>query len=100
MDANCSQGNTRTTIGRDDTAPLYETAGSHHYYLTEDSFWRLVHLKQHMRFLMRLAQSHTISTPSPPTPFAGLSEVAFCMDLLADQIDLILDELIPSPPPD
>ena len=63
------------------------------FYLSEESHHRLVRLKDHMHFLSRLAQPRTVAEERDRAPAVRMDELAFCLELLADQIDLVLDDL-------
>lgn len=62
------------------------------YYLPEDSQQRLVRLSNHIKFLLRLMRPLADATDSPARE-VRLAEVAFCLELLGDQVDLVLDEV-------
>ncbi len=63
------------------------------YFLGEDSQFRLLRLKDHLRFLARLAQPRTVDEEREDAPQVRRGELSFCMELLADQVHLVLDEL-------
>lgn len=63
------------------------------YFLPEESQFRLVRLSDHFRFLARLAQPRTQAEERAAEPKVRMDELAFCLELLADQVDLVLDEL-------
>ncbi|AUZ55560.1 hypothetical protein B1L07_11230 [Stenotrophomonas acidaminiphila] len=62
------------------------------YYLPEDSQQRLVRLSDHIKFLLRLMQP-LAGAVGEPAGEVRLAEVAFCLELLGDQVDLVLDEV-------
>jgi len=62
------------------------------YYLPEDSRQRLVRLSDHIRFLLRLMQP-LADAAGEPAREVRMAEVAFCLELLGDQVDLVLDEV-------
>lgn len=62
------------------------------YYLPEDSQLRLVRLSDHIKFLLRLMQP-LADAAGEPAREVRLGEVAFCLELLGDQVDLVLDEV-------
>lgn len=62
------------------------------YYLPEDSQQRLVRLSDHIRFLLRLMQP-LADAAGEPAREVRMAEVAFCLELLGDQVDLVLDEV-------
>lgn len=62
------------------------------YYLPEDSQQRLVRLSDHIKFLLRLMRPLADASGGPARE-VRMAEVAFCLELLGDQVDLVLDEL-------
>lgn len=62
------------------------------YYLPEDSQLRLVRLSDHIKFLLRLMQPLADAVGEPARE-VRMAEVAFCLELLGDQVDLVLDEV-------
>ncbi|MBN8798399.1 MAG: hypothetical protein J0H45_03425 [Stenotrophomonas nitritireducens] len=62
------------------------------YYLPEDSQQRLVRLSDHIKFLLRLMRP-LADAAGEPAREVRLAEVAFCLELLGDQVDLVLDEV-------
>ncbi len=62
------------------------------YYLPEDSQLRLVRLSDHIKFLLRLMQP-LADAAGEPAREVRMAEVAFCLELLGDQVDLVLDEI-------
>ncbi|WP_295843455.1 hypothetical protein [uncultured Xanthomonas sp.] len=63
------------------------------YFLPEDSQFRLAKLRDHVRFLARLAQPRTQAEERAAEPKVRMGELALCLELLADQVDLVLDAL-------
>lgn len=62
------------------------------YCLPEDSQLRLVRLSDHIKFLLRLMQPLADAVGEPARE-VRMAEVAFCLELLGDQVDLVLDEV-------
>ncbi|MCL7713484.1 XAC0095 family protein [Stenotrophomonas mori] len=62
------------------------------YHLPKDSQQRLVRLSDHIRFLLRLIQP-LADAAGEPVREVRMAEVAFCLELLGDQVDLVLDEV-------
>lgn len=62
------------------------------YYLPEHAQDRLRKLGEHMRFLARIAQSRTREEEQAQQPAIRMDELALCMELLAEQVRLILEE--------
>ncbi|WP_127169605.1 hypothetical protein [Xanthomonas sp. BRIP62415] len=56
------------------------------YYLPEGAQYRLQQLRDHMRFLARLAQSRTRAEEQARQPAICMDELAFCLELLAEQV--------------
>ncbi|WOS40522.1 XAC0095 family protein [Xanthomonas rydalmerensis] len=63
------------------------------YFLPEDSQFRLEKLRNHVRFLVRLAQPRTQAEERAAEPKVRMGELALCLELLAEQVDLVLDAL-------
>ncbi|KAB7778696.1 hypothetical protein [Xanthomonas sp. LMG 12459] len=63
------------------------------YFLPEDSQFRLAKLRDHVRFLVRLAQPRTQAEDRAAEPKVRMGELALCLELLAEQVDLVLDAL-------
>ncbi|WP_295935241.1 hypothetical protein [uncultured Xanthomonas sp.] len=63
------------------------------YFLPEDSQFRLAKLRDHVRFLVRLAQPRTQAEERAAEPKVRMGELALCLELLAEQVDLVLDTL-------
>ncbi|MES2311337.1 MAG: hypothetical protein V4566_03490 [Pseudomonadota bacterium] len=67
-----------------------ETMG---YFLPEDSQLRLKKLREHAEFLSHLAQPRTADEEQEWIPEIRVGEVAICLELLAEQVELVLDDL-------
>ncbi|MCT8358501.1 hypothetical protein NLA05_19965 [Xanthomonas citri pv. anacardii] len=63
------------------------------YYLPEGAQYRLQQLRDHMRFLARLAQPRTQAEEHARQPVIRMDELAFCLELLAEQVGRVLDEV-------
>ncbi|MBB5886136.1 hypothetical protein DYQ93_13075 [Xanthomonas sp. LMG 8992] len=63
------------------------------YFLPEESQFRLAKLRDHVWFLVRLAQPRTQHEERAAEPKVRMGELALCLELLADQVDLVLDAL-------
>ncbi|QWM98879.1 hypothetical protein DGN21_05695 [Xanthomonas sp. MLO165] len=63
------------------------------YYLAEDAQYRLQQLRDHMRFLARLAQPRTQAEEQARQPAICMDELAFCLELLADQMTHALKQV-------
>ncbi|WP_017911342.1 hypothetical protein [Xanthomonas sp. SHU 166] len=63
------------------------------YFLPEDSQFRLAKLRDHVRFLVRLAQPRTQAEERAAEPKVRMGELALCLELLAEQVDLVLEVL-------
>ncbi|MGL0787963.1 XAC0095 family protein [Xanthomonas translucens] len=63
------------------------------YFLPEESQFRLAKLRDHVRFLVRLAQPRTPDEERAAEPKVRMGELAICLELLADQVELVLDAL-------
>ncbi len=62
------------------------------YYLPEHAQDRLQKLGEHMRFLARIAEPRTRAEEQSPQLAIRMDELALCLELLAEQVRLILDE--------
>jgi hypothetical protein len=62
------------------------------YFLPEDSQLRLARLGDHIRFLARLAQPRTYGEREWALD-VPVGELAICLELLAEQADLVLQEM-------
>lgn len=67
-----------------------ETVG---YFLPEDSQFRLKKLREHMDFLSRVSQPRTANEDDEYIPDIRAGEVAVCLELLGEQVELVLDEV-------
>ncbi|MFC4729208.1 XAC0095 family protein [Coralloluteibacterium thermophilus] len=74
----------------DGTSDRGDTLG---YLLPEDSQFRLKKLQQHMAFLSHLAQPRTADEEREWAPEVSMGEVAICLELLAEQVSIVLDEV-------
>ncbi|WP_166766150.1 XAC0095 family protein [Xanthomonas euroxanthea] len=63
------------------------------YYLPEGAQYRLQQLRNHMRFLARLAQPRTQAEEQARQPAICMDELAFCLELLADQMTHALKQV-------
>lgn len=63
------------------------------YLLPEDSQFRLARLSDHIKFLARLAQPRTADESLEYVPEVRMGELAFCLEVLAEQLDLVLGEV-------
>ncbi|MEA5123212.1 XAC0095 family protein [Xanthomonas floridensis] len=60
------------------------------YYLPDGAQYRLQQLRDHMRFLARLAQPRTQAEEQLRQPAICMDELAFCLQLLAEQVNQVL----------
>ncbi|MCC8446697.1 XAC0095 family protein [Xanthomonas translucens] len=63
------------------------------YYLPEEAQYRLQQLRDHMLFLARLAQPRTLAEEREAAKRVRAGELAVCMELLAEQMDMVLREV-------
>ncbi|KER79990.1 hypothetical protein GW16_21125 [Xanthomonas arboricola pv. celebensis] len=63
------------------------------YYLPEGAQYRLQQLRDHMRFLARLAQPRTQAEERARQPAICMDELAFCLELLAEQVTQALAQM-------
>jgi hypothetical protein len=63
------------------------------YFLPEDSQLRLKKLREYAEFLSHLAQPRTAGEGQAWIPEIRAGEVAICLELLAEQVGQVLDEL-------
>lgn len=63
------------------------------YFLPEDSQFRLKKLRDHMEFLSHLAQPRTLDEEQDWVPEIRMDELAVCLELLAEQAELVLEEV-------
>ncbi|WP_372393257.1 XAC0095 family protein [Xanthomonas sp. NCPPB 3582] len=62
------------------------------YYLPEQAQYRLQKLGDHMRFLARMAEPRTRSEEQAPRAAIRMDELAFCLELLAEQVQQVLEQ--------
>ncbi len=74
----------------DDRADDLEMSG---YFLPEESQFRLVRLGEFITFLARLAQPRSAAEEREAAPKVRAGELAVCMELLAEQLDMVLREV-------
>ena len=67
-----------------------ETVG---YFLPEDSQLRLKKLREYAEFLSHIAQPRTPDVQQEWIPAIHVGQVAICLELLAEQVGLVLDDL-------
>ncbi|KQR18488.1 MULTISPECIES: XAC0095 family protein [Xanthomonas] len=60
------------------------------YFLPEGAQYRLQQLRDHMRFLSHLAQPRTQAEQQLRQPSICMDELAFCLELLSDQLTAVL----------
>jgi hypothetical protein len=60
------------------------------YYLPEDSQRLLTQIKHHIHFLARLATPRRADEAKEAVPAVGMTELMFCLEQLAGQLDLVL----------
>ncbi|PPU30670.1 MULTISPECIES: hypothetical protein [unclassified Xanthomonas] len=63
------------------------------YYLPEHAQYRLQQLRDHMRFLARLAQPRTQAEEQLRQPAICMDELACCLELLAEQVTQALAQV-------
>ncbi|TAL86356.1 MAG: hypothetical protein EPN74_05050 [Rhodanobacter sp.] len=63
------------------------------YFLPEDSQFRLKKLREYVEFLSHLAQPRTAAEEQEWIPEIRAGEVAICLELLAEQMGLVLDDI-------
>ncbi|OAX86075.1 hypothetical protein A7D16_20460 [Xanthomonas nasturtii] len=63
------------------------------YFLPENAQYRLQQLRDHMRFLARLAQPRTQAEEQARQPAIRLDELACCLELLAEQVTQALAQV-------
>ena len=63
------------------------------YFLPEDGQHRLKKLRGHMEFLSHLVQPRSLEGEPDGMPEVGAGEMAACLELLAEQAALVLDEV-------
>lgn len=63
------------------------------YFLPEESQFRLVRLGDFIKFLARLAEPRSVAEEREAAPKVRAGELAVCMELLAEQLDMVLREV-------
>lgn len=63
------------------------------YFLPEDSQLRLKKLREYAEFLSHLAQPRRADEEQECLPEIRVGEVAICLELLAEQVGLVLDDI-------
>ncbi|MFA0923199.1 XAC0095 family protein [Xanthomonas fragariae] len=63
------------------------------YYLPEGTQYRLQQLRDHLRFWARLAQPRTQAEEQLGQPAIRMDELAFCLELLAEQVTQALAQV-------
>ncbi|MCE4373537.1 XAC0095 family protein [Xanthomonas hortorum] len=63
------------------------------YFLPEHTQYRLEQLRDHMRFLARLAQQRTQAEEQARQPAIRMDELACCLELLAEQVTQALAQV-------
>ncbi|OAX57129.1 hypothetical protein A6R73_11090 [Xanthomonas translucens pv. poae] len=63
------------------------------YFLPEESQFRLVRLGEFIKFLARLAEPRSVAEEREAAPKVRAGELAVCMELLAEQMDMVLREV-------
>jgi hypothetical protein len=63
------------------------------YFLPEDSQFRLAKLRDHVMFLSRLAQPRMQAEDREGATEVRAGEIAICLELLGEQLDLVLAEM-------
>ncbi|MDY4282012.1 hypothetical protein [Xanthomonas sp. LF06-19] len=63
------------------------------YFLPEESQFRLVRLGEFVKFLARLAEPRSVAEEREAAPKVRAGELAVCMELLAEQLDMVLREV-------
>ncbi|WOB26346.1 MULTISPECIES: XAC0095 family protein [Xanthomonas] len=65
-----------------------------YYLLPEDAQLRLLQTRDHLRFLATLAQPSATITSHLNEPRVSLDALAFCFDLLAEQLESVLNQTL------
>jgi hypothetical protein len=73
--------------------PAFNDLDTRGYFLPEDSQSRLKKLRDHMQFLSGLAQPRTWKEEHERAPEVPVGHLATCLELLAEQADLVLQEV-------
>ncbi|MEB1529740.1 XAC0095 family protein [Xanthomonas sp. WHRI 7945] len=63
------------------------------YFLPEESQFRLVRLGEFIKFLARLSEPRSVAEEREAAPKVRTGELAVCMELLAEQLDMVLREV-------
>lgn len=63
------------------------------YFLPEASQFRLVWIGEFIKFLVRLAEPRSEAEEREAAPKVRAGELAVCMELLAEQLDMVLREV-------
>jgi len=63
------------------------------YFLPEDSQLLLTQVRDHARFLARLARPRVADEKQEQAPEVHMGELMFCLDQLAERLDLVLQEV-------
>lgn len=63
------------------------------YFLPEDSQLLLTQVRDHARFLARLARPRIADETREQAPEVHMGELMFCLDQLAEQLDMVLQEV-------
>jgi len=63
------------------------------YFLPEESQFRLVRLGEFIKFLARLAEPRSVAEEREAAPKVRAGELAVCMELLAEQLDMVLRDV-------
>ncbi|MBS7455721.1 XAC0095 family protein [Coralloluteibacterium stylophorae] len=71
----------------------FDDLGMPGYFLPEDSQLRLAQLRDHIGFLAGLARPRVPDGRPEGAPEIGTGELAFCLELLAEQVGRVLDEV-------
>ncbi|MDO1528567.1 hypothetical protein QMK61_06920 [Fulvimonas sp. R45] len=63
------------------------------YFLPEESQFRLKRVREYVEFLSHLAQPRTPDASLEGLPEINMGEVAICLELLAEQLGMVLDDM-------
>ncbi|KAB7765651.1 XAC0095 family protein [Xanthomonas maliensis] len=72
----------------EDTVPSFPG-----YFLPEEARYHLEQLRDHMRFLARLAQPRTPGELQQRQPAVHFDELVFCLELLTDHLTRVLSQV-------
>jgi hypothetical protein len=78
---------------REESTGMHGNPGDSGYFLPEESQFRLVRLGEFITFLARLAQPRSVAEEREAAPKVRAGELAVCMELLAEQLDMVLREV-------